>query len=283
MIFFNGLPKPVNFERSNCVSALIKVEEVDDNERSHRIKNSSNVQFIKGDVTISNLDFIARDLVIPFEYLLFFENLYHTAFARSKVMNEVTQKCVVATKTKLAEIKRKILYGTEKGESLRNIPDLIARCLEKLTYDCFTQILQPFMDTIWVWINGVRMCHRQKSSSKLYSTNPEYKYDLSRLESCLVKLFVSGFNLCNQPALTKLNYTDFQAFIEKFGILNDGPYRVSANGQELIAIFVTCRVNSLRYFNGGEAIFGLFEFKTQVNTENLEPLPEWFYKSRHKV
>ena len=283
MIFFNGLPKPVNLERNNCVSPLIKVEEVNDNERSQRMENSPNVRLIDYDVTISNLDFVARDLVIPFEYLSFFENLYHTAFARSSAMNKLTQKSVVATQTQLTEIKRKIIYRTEKGQSLSEIPNLIACCLEKLTYDCFTQILQTFMDILWTWINGVRMVRRQKSQRKLYTSTPEDKYDISRLESCIAKLFADGLKLCNHPALTKLNYSDFQAFIDKFGILHDGPFRVTANGHNLIAIFLSSKVSSLRYFNGGLPLFGIIEFNTPVDTKSLEPLPKWFYKSGNEV
>ena len=291
MTFFNRLPKPLTFERKHFANARAN----NDNSRDdfflsplndQRIKNWRAVEgnrLIGYDVTIANLEYVARDICLPFEYLEFFETF--APLPSAPILPPMKEHGVFATKLRLTEIKLKILNKTEKRESLRDIPDLIARAISKISYTTFKQILRTLMEVIWSWINSVRLLQQQRPPRKFFASNSVKKFDFDKLDQNLKVLFDEGYDKCKKPCFENLVYSNFQQFLDKFSISYTGPFRTSSNGQNYIVVFTSGKIKCLKFFNRNKPLFGILEFKVnnETNIDSLEPLPEWFYKTERKL
>ena len=292
MTFFNGVPKPL---RKNLDNTQANGDNSSDDFflsplNDQRIKNLRAVDgntLLGYDVTIANMDYMARDISLPFEYLAFFENsasfsLTAPFLPATKILPEHS---AYTTKLRLTEIKLKILNKTHKGESLQDIPDLIARSISKISYATLKEILPTLMEVIWSWINSVRVLHWRRLPRKFYATNSVQKFDFENLGQNLKVLFDEGFHKCKKPCFENLVYSHFQQFLDKFSISYTGPFRTSSNGQNYIAVFTSGKIKCLKFFNRNKPLFGILEFKVNNETivKGLEPLPEWFYKSENRV
>ena len=284
MTFFGALPKPLNFDQKPLSENRSIVTKTPDTERNTDANSkigqkwlenmNLNINFVNYDATLENLDLVYRDISQPFEFLNFFAKLK----SKDENFNEtrkVDDGFILATKAKLVEIKLQVLNKAEKFQSLSNIPELMVKPLIDIDYGTFLEIFSTLLDVFWTWIDSVRKIRRRRIVRKFYATSQQKVFKIKSLTTVLEKIFFEGFSSLNYPNLMDLSYTQFELFLTKFSISYCGPFETNFNGQKLVAIFVSARFNSLRFFNHNSPLFGIFEFEA-VPDRKFEKLPKWF-------
>ena len=96
MSFFNVLPKPPGLTGGESRSQIEK--------NNYRDEQQISYKFLNYDVTLDNLNFVSRDLTMPFDILnyMLLEKRLHIC---EQDLFEADEKLVIMTKSKLTEIK----------------------------------------------------------------------------------------------------------------------------------------------------------------------------------
>ena len=268
MSFFNVLPKPRGLNGGESRSQIEK--------NKYRDEQKISYKFLNYDVTLDNLDFVSRDLTMPFDILnyMLMEKRLHIC---EKDLFEADEKLVIMTKSKLTEIKLQILNRSEKKMSLSNIPNSIAHCLIDVNFIIFRKVLGTLMDILTTWIHAFKNLHyKSETRNQFYNTPKLKRIYIEKLANVLENIFSEGFDLCGKPSYLNFNYRQFQKFLDTFSIAYCGPFNVELNGEKQVALFVLGKLNCLRFFNKNQPLFGIFEFPSLSSKSNFENLPKWF-------
>ena len=272
MLFIEALPRPLNFESSKTDEGIEKENQIKAFQRP-----ASTVKFLNYTATMRTLDFLSRDISMPFKILEFFAKNKDIVGKENDFKFSCNTQTVLMKKTRLTVIKLEILNRSEKRQSLSFIPDSLARCLNDLNYLTFVEIFSTFMDVFKTWVEALKTSKIQKvKTKKFYSTQEIKKLKIDKLLTVLENIFVEGFNLFGKPSLKKLNYRQFQRFLNNNAIAYCGPFEVKFNGDDQISFFVAGKLNCLRFFNDNIPLFGNFQFPNLSSNDKFENVPRWF-------
>ena len=275
MSFISALPRPLILddkrdEKREEIATWPKTQQ-------GRLSHDS-ITFLNYSVTSENIGLICRDLTLPFEYLKFFANSKPMDIADSDPITSFCSKQVFSKIAKLTDIKLQILHRTEKAQSLTNMPSMLGKALEGVSFDSFLELLPTFVDVLHSWISGIqKICEGRRSRFKKFYATPHKKvFDFEKLTNELARIFIEGFDHFGRPNFADLSYYGFQNFLDRNSIPYAGPYKTCFNGQNHVSVFVLGKVNCLRFFNNNNPLFGIFEYEETAQTKNYENLPTWF-------
>ena len=272
MLFIEALPRPLNFERSKSLEGNKKESEIKVCQRP-----TSTFKFLNYTATMETLDFLARDISMPFNLLKFFVKNKEIFGNENDLKLSSHTQTVLMKKTRLTEIKLEILNRSEKRQSLSFIPDSLARCLSDLNYAAFVEIFRTFMDVFRTWVEALQTMKIHKEKTKKFYSTPEIKkLKIHKLLTVLENIFLEGFDLYGKPSLRKLNYRQFQRFLNNNVIAYCGPFKLEFNGDDQINFFVAGKHNCLRFFNDNKPLFGNFQFPKISSNDKFENIPKWF-------
>ena len=267
MSFINALPRPIMSDEDR--------DELESPTEQAEILCQNSITFVNYDVTSETVRLLCRDLSLPFEFLKYFANTRPIDVVDTDPSSSLCSIEIVGKKAKLTEIKLKILYRTEKSQSLSNMPLSLAKFLEGLSFHYFLELLPTFNDVMRSWVKGIQQKQMRKQKNQFYATPRIKVFDIQKLTNELARIFIEGFNFYGRPNFSDLNYYEFQKFLDLHSIPYAGPFKTCFNGQNLVSVFVAGEVNALRFFNNNTPVFGIFEFEltSRINYENLPP---WF-------
>ena len=272
MLFIEALPRPLNLESSKRNEKNKK-----ETEMKACQEPASSIKFLNYTATMGTLDLLSRDISMPFTFLDFFVKNKVIVGQENNFKFSCNTQTVLMKKTRLTVIKLEILNRSEKRQSLSFIPDSLARCLSDLNYFTFVEIFPTFMDVFKTWVEALQTTKiRKEKTKKYYSTLEIKKIKLDKLLTVLENIFLEGFDLYGKPSFRKLNYRQFQRFLNNNAIAYCGPFKVKFNGDDQISFFVAGKLNCLRFFNDNKPLFGNFQFPKISTHDTFENLPKWF-------
>ena len=293
LTFFSRIPRPTFFN-----------DKVGHEGASQEKKSNNRQKFVTYQVTHENLHRAIRDLQMPLDLLRHFdENLKSNRrylaplkYFGFKTDAEIRKNLFTTQpesespevenfKGVLASMRMVITRKREKGKSLATIPDLLAEHLHEMNCETYFNLSRNISNILWLFSDAARKYNDSKSR-KLSKCEPEpVIYDFTKLSQVFENIFYEGFLKLGEPDFTKLSGASFLNFLKWRSICHCGPFldqtgtfREKTGDQESVAIYVMGQFESLKIFNFGKPLHGLYLFEPSSfrNSKKFEPLPQWF-------